>query len=206
MGARFAKWRAVISISENCPSAASVSTNSHALARYASICQEQGLVPIIEPEVLMDGGHSIMECFEVTSRVLKAVYSECQTQGVMLSGTILKPNMVLPGKESPGALADEVAKLTCDALKQNVPKNVAGIAFLSGGQSDYNATNHLNRINQIADKPPWPITFSFGRALLADALSLWARSQTEDAQTKLLKRSAENSLASEGCWEEGPSQ
>ena len=206
MGARFAKWRAVISISENRPSAASVSTNSHALARYASICQEQGLVPIIEPEVLMDGGHSIMECFEVTSRVLKAVYSECQIQGVMLSGTILKPNMVLSGKESPGRTADEVAKLTCEALQQNVPNEVAGIAFLSGGQSDYNATNHLNRINQIADKPPWPITFSFGRALLADALSLWARSQTEDAQTKLLKRSAENSLASEGCWEEGPSQ
>ena len=154
----------------------------------------------------MDGGHSIMACFEVTSRVLKAVYSECQTQGVMLSGTILKPNMVLPGKESPGALADEVAKLTCDALKQNVPKNVAGIAFLSGGQSDYDATNHLNRINQVAEKSPWPITFSFGRALLADALSLWAKSKTEAAQTKLLKRSAENTRASVGSWEKGPDQ
>ena len=103
-------------------------------------------------------------------------------------------------------MADEVAKLTCETLQQNVPKDVAGIAFLSGGQSDYDATNHLNRINQIADRPPWPITFSFGRALLADALSLWARSQTEAAQTKLLKRSAENSLASEGGWAEGLSQ
>ena len=109
--------------------------------------------------------------------------------------------MVLSGKESSGASADEVAKLTWEALQQNVPKDVAGIAFLSGGQSDYDATNHLNRINQVAEKSPWPITFSFGRALLADALSLWARSKTEAAQTKLLKRSAENSLASVGNWE-----
>ena len=203
MGARFAKWRAVITISKNLPSEASISANSHALARYASICQEQGLVPIIEPEVLMAGNHSIDDCARVTTTALRAVYSECKTQGVKLSGTILKPNMVLPGSATQTASAKEVANTTSQVLIENVPGEVAGIAFLSGGQSDFDATNHLNMINQISNNHPWPLTFSYGRALLADALSLWASSQIDSAQSKLLHRSKMNGLASTGNWEAG---
>lgn len=202
MGARFAKWRAVISISRDCPTEASISVNAHALARYAAICQEQGLVPIIEPEVLMSGPHTLEDCASVTAMALSAVYSQCQIQGIQLSGTILKPNMVLPGTEAPPSSADEVARATSTVLNENVPSDVAGIAFLSGGQSDFEATLHLNQVNQLSGNSPWPLTFSYGRALLADALGHWSKSQVKEAQSKLHHRSKMNGLASTGQWEE----
>ena len=200
MGARFAKWRAVIKISGDLPSAAAISVNAHALARYAAICQEQGIVPIIEPEVLMTGPHGLEQCASTTSRILKAVYSECKIQGVNLRGTILKPNMVLPGLESEKADAESVARATAEVLKETVPQEVAGVAFLSGGQSDIDATFHLNETNLTIGSAPWPLTFSFGRALLAEALSLWSKSDIEGAQAKLRHRSRMNALAAVGAW------
>jgi fructose-bisphosphate aldolase class I len=200
MGARFAKWRAVIKISGDLPSAAAISVNAHALARYAAICQEQGIVPIIEPEVLMTGPHGLDQCASITSRILKAVYSECRIQCVDLRGTILKPNMILPGSEAEKADAESVARATAEVLKETVPQEVAGVAFLSGGQSDIDATSHLNETNLTIGNAPWPLTFSFGRALLADALSLWSKSDVEGAQAKLRHRSRMNSLAAVGAW------
>lgn len=200
MGARFAKWRAVIKISGDLPSAAAISVNAHALARYAAICQEQGIVPIIEPEVLMSGSHGLEQCASTTSRILKAVYSECKIQGVNLRGTILKPNMVLPGLEAEKADAESVARATAEVLKETVPQEVAGVAFLSGGQSDIDATSHLNETNLTIGSAPWPLTFSFGRALLAEALSLWSKSDIEGAQAKLRHRSRMNALAAVGAW------
>ena len=200
MGARFAKWRAVLKISGDLPSAAAISVNAHALARYAAICQEQRIVPIIEPEVLMTGPHGLEKCASTTSRILDAVYSECKVQGINLRGTILKPNMILPGSEAKKADTRTVARATAEVLKATVPQEVAGIAFLSGGQSDLDATSHLNEINLIIGNAPWPLTFSFGRALLADALSLWSESDVEGAQTKLRHRSKMNSLAAVGTW------
>ena len=200
MGARFAKWRAVIKISGDLPSDAAISVNAHALARYAAICQEQGIVPIIEPEVLMTGPHGLGQCASITSRTLNAVYSECKIQGVNLRGTILKPNMVLPGSEAEKADAESVARATAEVLKEMVPEEVAGVAFLSGGQSDIDATSHLNETNLAIGNAPWPLTFSFGRALLADALSLWSKSDVEGAQAKLRHRSRMNALAAVGAW------
>ena len=200
MGARFAKWRAVIKISGDLPSAAAISVNAHALARYAAICQEQGIVPIIEPEVLMTGPHGLDQCASITSRILKAVYSECRIQGVDLRGTILKPNMILPGSEAEKADTESVARVTAEVLKEMVPKEVAGVAFLSGGQSDIDATSHLNQTNLTIGNAPWPLTFSFGRALLADALSLWSKSDVDGAQARLRHRSRMNALAAVGSW------
>ena len=200
MGARFAKWRAVIKISGDLPSAAAVSVNAHALARYAAICQEQGIVPIIEPEVLMSGPHGLEQCARTTSRILKAVYSECKIQGVNLKGTILKPNMVLSGAEAEKEDAESVGRATAEVLKETVPQEVAGVAFLSGGQSDIDATSHLNETNLTIGNAPWPLTFSFGRALLADALSLWSKSDVEGAQARLRHRSKMNALAAVGAW------
>lgn len=200
MGARFAKWRAVIKISGDLPSDAAISVNAHALARYAAICQEQGIVPIIEPEVLMTGPHGLGHCASITSRILNAVYSECKIQGVNLRGTILKPNMVLPGSEAEKVDAESVARATAEVLKEMVPEEVAGVAFLSGGQSDIDATSHLNETNLAIGNAPWPLTFSFGRALLADALSLWSKSDVEGAQAKLRHRSRMNALAAVGAW------
>ncbi len=200
MGARFAKWRAVIKISEDLPSAAAISVNAHALARYAAICQEQGIVPIIEPEVLMTGPHGLDQCASITSRILEAVYSECRIQGVDLRGTILKPNMVLPGSDAEKIDVESVARATAEVLKEMVPQEVAGVAFLSGGQSDIDATSHLNETNLTIGNAPWPLTFSFGRALLADALTLWSKSDVEGAQAKLRHRSRMNALAAVGAW------
>ncbi|MAV95187.1 MAG: fructose-bisphosphate aldolase class I [Euryarchaeota archaeon] len=200
MGARFAKWRAVIKISGDLPSAAAISVNAHALARYAAICQEQGIVPIIEPEVLMSGPHGLEQCARTTSRILKAVYSECKIQGVNLKGTILKPNMVLSGAEAEKEDAESVGRATAEVLKETVPQEVAGVAFLSGGQSDIDATSHLNETNLTIGNAPWPLTFSFGRALLADALSLWSKSDVEGAQARLRHRSKMNALAAVGAW------
>lgn len=200
MGARFAKWRAVIKISEDLPSAAAISVNAHALARYAAICQEQGIVPIIEPEVLMTGPHGLDQCASITSRILEAVYSECRIQCVDLRGTILKPNMVLPGSDAEKIDVESVARATAEVLKEMVPQEVAGVAFLSGGQSDIDATSHLNETNLTIGNAPWPLTFSFGRALLADALTLWSKSDVEGAQAKLRHRSRMNALAAVGAW------
>ena len=182
------------------PSRAAISVNAHALARYAAICQEQRIVPIIEPEVLMSGSHGLEQCGLITSRILDAVYSECKIQGVNLAGTILKPNMILPGSEAGKVDGHSVARATAEVLKTKVPEEVAGVAFLSGGQSDFDATSHLNETNLTMENAPWPLTFSFGRALLADALTLWSKSEIKAAQSKLLHRSRMNALASKGAW------
>jgi len=174
MGARFAKWRAVIHVTDALPSAACVSANAHALARYASLCQEQGLVPIVEPEVLMDGSHTIERCEEVTDFVLHAVFHALFEQGVALEGILLKPNMVIAGKGcTHPASVEEVATTTCACLRRHVPAAVPGIVFLSGGQHARLATAHLNAINQLPTPKPWKVSFSYGRALQDPALEAW---------------------------------
>jgi fructose-bisphosphate aldolase class I len=174
MGARFAKWRAVIRITDALPTAACVSANAHALGRYATLCQEQRLVPIVEPEVLMDGPHTIERCEEVTSAVLHAVFGVLFEQHVALEGMLLKPSMVIAGKDCPRqASVDEVAAATLRCLRRHVPAAVPGIVFLSGGQSDRLATAHLNTINREPGPRPWKITFSYGRALQDPALLAW---------------------------------
>ena len=174
MGARFAKWRAVIRITDTLPSRMCVRVNAHALARYAALCQEQGIVPIVEPEVLMDGAHTIERCEEVTSSILHTVFDELFEQGVRLEGMLLKPNMVISGKEcSRKASVEQVATATLQCLRRHVPAAVPGIVFLSGGQSDVLATAHLNAINQLDLPKPWKISFSYGRALQDPAIEAW---------------------------------
>ncbi len=202
MGARFAKWRAVIQIDDGMPSAACISTNAHALARYAAICQEQGLVPIIEPEVLMDGVHSAETCFSVTGQILDATWEACQVQGVHLPGALLKPNMIISGKGcSVQSSREEVAKMTVDCLTAHVPGDVAGIVFLSGGQSDEDATAHLNLMNGMDVEHPWQLSYSYGRALQASALQAWASGTPEDSQNAFSHRARMNSLARSGDWD-----
>jgi fructose-bisphosphate aldolase, class I len=174
MGARFAKWRAVIRITDTLPSPMCVSVNAHALARYAALCQEQNIVPIVEPEVLMDGSHTIERCEEVTSSVLHAVFNALFEQCIRLEGMLLKPNMVISGKEcSRKASVEEVATATLRCLSRHVPAAVPGIVFLSGGQSDVLATAHLNAINKLDLPKPWKISFSYGRALQDPAIEAW---------------------------------
>jgi fructose-bisphosphate aldolase, class I len=174
MGARFAKWRAVIRITEKLPSKACVSANAHALARYAALCQEQRLVPIVEPEVLMNGAHALERCEEVTGTVLHAVFHALFEQGVSLESMLLKPSMVIAGKDcSRQASVQEVATATLRCLRRNVPAAVPGIVFLSGGQKDRVATVHLNAINRLPGPKPWKLSFSYGRALQDAALAAW---------------------------------
>jgi fructose-bisphosphate aldolase, class I len=174
MGARFAKWRAVIRITDALPSVACVSANAHALARYAALCQEQHVVPIVEPEVLMNGAHTIERCEEVTGAVLHAVFHELFEQGVSLESMLLKPSMVIAGKDcSRQASVQEVATATLCCLRRHVPAAVPGIVFLSGGQKDRLATAHLNAINRLPVPKPWKISFSYGRALQDAALEAW---------------------------------
>jgi fructose-bisphosphate aldolase class I len=174
MGARFAKWRAVISITETLPSVACVSANAHALGRYAALCQEQHLVPIVEPEVLMYGAHAIERCEGVTGMVLHAVFHALFEQGVSLESMLLKPSMVIAGKDcSRPASVQEVATATLRCLRRHVPAAVPGIVFLSGGQTDRLATAHLNAINRLPGPKPWKISFSYGRALQDAALAAW---------------------------------
>lgn len=174
LGARFAKWRAVISVSETLPSATCVQANAHALARYAALCQEQGLVPIVEPEVLMDGSHGVERCEDVTATVLHAVFNALFAQQVSLEGMLLKPNMVIAGKASARqASVDDVALATVRCLRRHVPGAVPGIVFLSGGQDHLAATAHLNAINRIEGVGPWTLSFSYGRALQDEALRAW---------------------------------
>ena len=202
LGARFAKWRAVITIGESAPSGTCLVANAHALARYASLCQENGIVPIVEPEILMEGEHTIEESFIVTEEVLHATFNELHSQNVLLEGMVLKPNMVLSGYGcSEQANVDEVAEMTVTVLKRCVPSAVPGIAFLSGGQSDENATAHLNKMNQIlGNNNPWNLTYSYGRALQAPALAAWGGKQenVKKAQDAFYKRAKLNSLASKG--------
>jgi fructose-bisphosphate aldolase, class I len=174
MGARFAKWRAVIRIGEALPSSTCVHVNAHALARYAALCQEQGLVPIVEPEVLMDGSHTIERCEEVTGNVLQATVHELFEQRVSLEGMLLKPNMVIAAKQCPQqASVEEVALATLRCLRRHVPAAVPGSVFLSGGQDHLVATAHLNAINQLDGPKPWKLGFSYGRALQDEALQAW---------------------------------
>jgi fructose-bisphosphate aldolase, class I len=174
MGARFAKWRAVIRITDTLPSVACVSANAHTLARYAALCQERQLVPIVEPEVLMNGGHTIERCEDVTGKVLHAVFDALLEQGVSLESILLKPNMVIAGMECPRpASVQEVASATLRCLRRHVPAAVPGIVFLSGGQTDRMATAHLNAINRLPGPKPWKISFSYGRALQDAAMGAW---------------------------------
>ncbi len=198
LGAKFAKWRAVIKIGDHIPSRACIHVNAHALARYAKICQEGGLVPIVEPEVLMDGGHTIERCADVTEATLNAVYDELYAQGVVLEGTILKPNMVISGKECPKqAGVDEVAVATVAILKRTVPSAVPGIMFLSGGQTEIQATEHLHAMNANHAPLPWKLSYSYGRALQEGALKAWGgnNANRQSAQAMLLNRARQNSSA-----------
>jgi fructose-bisphosphate aldolase class I len=202
LGARFAKWRATYSIGDGIPSEYCIWTNAHALARYAALCQEAGIVPIVEPEVLMDGSHSIKDSVRVTGRVLNAVYTELHDQRVDLRGTLLKPNMALSGYEASNrASVDEVADATLDVFYRHVPAAVPGIVFLSGGQSDEDATAHLNAINARGPHP-WKISFSYGRALQAPALKAWGGKpeNVEAGQRAYYHRAKMNSAAQTGMY------
>lgn len=202
LGARFAKWRAVIEIGPGIPSFACIMANTHALARYAALCQEQNIVPIVEPEVLMDGGHDIGACYEATEWVLKQLYMDLYKADVVLEGTILKPNMVIAGKKNAKqASVAEVAEKTIKCLKACVPAAVTGIAFLSGGQSDEQATAHLDAMNKLGPLP-WPLTFSYGRALQHAPQMAW-KGKTENvaaAQAAFAHRARMNGLATQGQW------
>jgi fructose-bisphosphate aldolase class I len=202
-GARFAKWRAVINIDKDTiPSMTAIRANAHALGRYAALCQDAQIVPIVEPEVLMDGDHDIDRCYEMSQRVLNKTFQELRIQRVALEGMVLKPNMVVPGKKSAKqASVAEVAEKTVRLLKNCVPAAVPGIAFLSGGQSDEEATAHLNAMNRIGGLP-WHLTFSYGRALQSAPLKAWSGKAENVAagQRAFSHRARMNSLASQGQW------
>ena len=203
LGARFAKWRAVIAIGDGIPTDFCLRANAHALARYAALCQEADIVPIVEPEVLMDGDHSIGRCAEVTSRTLELVFGELEAHRVVLEGIVLKPNMVISGTEAANrAGPDEVARATLDVLKARVPAEVPGIAFLSGGQSAEEATEHLGLMNRMGSLP-WDLSFSYGRALQAPALDAWRGQEArfKAGQAAFGKRAKLNSLARLGKYE-----
>jgi|TARA_Y100000310_G_scaffold345826_1_gene470685 fructose-bisphosphate aldolase class I len=204
-GARFTKWRAVYNISENTPSDESIKKNAEDLAKYAKICQEHGFVPIVEPEVLIDGTHSIETCNKVTDKVLKAVFEALKKENVALDCTILKPSMVISGKEADNrANVDEVAKQTIKILKENVPAELPSINFLSGGQTPEESTAHLNRIHTLGEELPWYVSFSYARALQGPALKAWQGKDEniEAGQREFLKRAKLNSLATQGKYTE----
>jgi len=204
MGARFAKWRAVITIGDGIPSRGCIEANAHGLARYAKLCQEGGLVPIVEPEVLIDGDHTLERCYQVTEETLRTVFNQLYTQRVAFDQMILKPSMVISGKDCPNQPSvNEVADATVQCLMNSVPASVAGVAFLSGGQSNEQASAHLNAMNvKYADQAPWPITFSFARAIQQPALEAWKgkESNVSLAQKLLLHRAKCNSAAHEGQY------
>jgi fructose-bisphosphate aldolase class I len=204
LGARFAKWRAVIDIAEDIPTYNCINANAQALARYAALAQENGIVPIVEPEVLMDGGHAIQRCEDVTSWVLSEVFEALYAADVALEGMILKPNMVVPGKKCPTQNSvEEVAERTVKLLKRHVPPAVPGIAFLSGGQGDVEATAHLSAMNRLGALP-WALTFSYGRALQAAPQKAWSgkAENVGKGQAAFAHRAAMNSLAALGKWTE----
>jgi fructose-bisphosphate aldolase class I len=202
LGARFTKWRAVYNIGKNYPSVQSIKSNAHALARYAALVQEANMVPIVEPEVLMDGDHNIDTCYKVTTDVLNECYNELAIHKVSLKGTVLKPNMVISGSTCKNkASSEEIAKKTLDCLKKNVPSDVPGIAFLSGGQTEQEATKNLDEINKINDTN-FLITFSYGRALQQSALKTWAKEMSDKKAIHNVfnHRAKMNGLASKGEW------
>ncbi len=204
LGARFTKWRAVYKIGDKFPSSQSIKSNAHALARYAALVQEAKMVPIIEPEVLMDGTHDIDKCYQVTTNVLNEVYNELEIHKIDLKGTVLKPNMVIPGSDSTKKTSSqEIAKKTLDCLKKNVPSQVTGIAFLSGGQSEIESSKNLNEINKINDTN-FLITFSYGRGLQASALKEFGKDQKNqnNIQRAFDHRAKMNGLSSKGEWSE----
>lgn len=205
MGARFAKWRAVIKLADNPPSRACIEANAHALARYAALCQEAMLVPIIEPEVLMDGNHSLSQCSKITEEVLHSVFNELHAQDVALDGVLLKPNMVLPGLLSPHSSSDaQIADATVSCLLRAVPAVVPGIAFLSGGQSGKQASSRLNSMNtRFKSHLPWPLSFSFARAIQHPAMEIWHGevANVAAAQHALLHRARCNQAARRGCYD-----
>ena len=204
LGAKFAKWRAVITISEDAPSGTCIEANCQALARYAALCQEAGIVPMVEPEVLMDGDHDIETCYEVTEVTLRTLFDALYQHNVALEGTILKASMVVPGKNCPDqASVEEVAEATLMCLKSTVPAILPGIVFLSGGQSDEAATAHLDAMNRMGPNP-WPLSFSYGRAMQQAALKLWSQDMTGNwskAQDTVYARARDNGLAAQGKWE-----
>ena len=202
LGARFTKWRAVYNIGKNYPSVQSIKSNAHALARYAALVQEANMVPIVEPEVLMDGDHDIDTCYKVTTDVLNECYNELAIHKVSLKGTVLKPNMVISGSTCKNkASSEEIAKKTLDCLKKNVPSDVPGIAFLSGGQTEQEATKNLDEINKI-NNTNFLITFSYGRALQQSALKTWAKEMSDKKAIHNVfnHRAKMNGLASKGEW------
>lgn len=203
LGARFAKWRAVITIGDGLPSTRAIEVNADSLARYAAICQELGIVPIVEPEVLMDGNHSIERCAGVTEEVLETVFHALHRHRVQLEYMLLKPNMVLPGKDCPQQAApEEIAAATLSCFRRTVPAAVPGINFLSGGQSDEAATANLNAMNTYPQQQPWQLSFSYGRALQAPALKAWhgVAANRVAGQQALLKRARLNSAARQGKY------
>ena len=205
LGARFAKWRAVITIGDGLPGNACIEANAHALARYAALCQEAGIVPVVEPETLMDADNTVDRCYDVTLHTLKTLFGELYRQGVSLETTILKTNMVVSGKQCPEqAGIERVAELTVRCLRNAVPAALPGIVFLSGGQSAQLATQHLNAMNQAYPDLPWPLSFSYGRALQEPALKLWAgqAANVDTAVKALLHREKCNSLACLGQYSE----
>ncbi len=204
LGARFAKWRAVYIISDKHPSKISIYSNAHALARYAALVQESGMVPIVEPEVLMDGKHNSEDCFAKTSEVIKKCYEQLELQKVELKGTILKPNMILPGSESGEKIdTSKIAEMTIKCLNESVPSEVPGIAFLSGGQTEKDATKNLNQIN-LKNKTNFIMTYSYGRALQQSALKFWSKDlkNIKGTQEVFNHRAKMCSLASKGEWSE----
>jgi fructose-bisphosphate aldolase class I len=204
LGAQFAKWRAVIDIDEfELPSPYTIYANAHALARYAALCQEADLVPIVEPEVLMDGAHDIDRCEAITSQMLERVFTELDAHGVQLEGTLLKPNMVIPGmKCALQASAQQVAEATVRCMRRHVPAAVPGIVFLSGGQGPEDATDHLNAMNAMKSNCPWQLSFSYGRALQAPVLAAWKGQENNvaEAQRAFSQRCQLNGLAREGLY------
>lgn len=205
-GARFAKWRAVLQISDKTPSALSIFENTYGLARYARICQDAGLAPIIEPEILMDGDHTIERTAAVQEAVLASVYKFCDMMGVLLEGTLLKPNMVVPGADFSGTTSpEEIAKYTIRTLERRVPAAVPGIMFLSGGMSEEEASINLNAMNKVDRKGPWSLSFSYGRALQQSCLKTWVGKpdNVEKAQEALLARARANSQANLGKYTKG---
>ncbi|MGH8144340.1 MAG: class I fructose-bisphosphate aldolase [Steroidobacteraceae bacterium] len=208
LGARFAKWRAVIDIGQDIPSRYAINANAQALARYAALCQEQGIVPIVEPEVLMDGAHTLERCEQVTDEVLATVFEQLRSQRVYLEGMILKPNMVISGKKCPvRAAPEQVAAATVRCLRRHVPAAVPGIMFLSGGQSPAEATVHLSLMNRI-QALPWQLSFSYGRALQDAALAAWAGkpANVQAAQQQFHKWARLNGLARSGSFQPGMEQ
>jgi len=203
MGAGFAKWRAVITIGgDKLPSVACYKANAHGLARYAALAQEAGIVPVVEPEVLLDGNHSIERCYAVTADTLDVLFAALKNQDVLLEGVILKASMVLSGKDAPNrAGVQEVAEQTLKCLKEHVPANLGGVVFLSGGQSEEEATAHLNAMNKLGGAP-WPLTFSYSRAIQNPVLEIWAKGKKDEALKAYIHRGQANALAAQGKWSE----